>query len=85
MIMHRRQYGKRAFDIYSIDRNGKEITIKNACYREVDRKLCHYRKRIARCRFMVKYCISLCRHEPIDMGIQQPKILLQEVEKYGCI
>lgn len=44
--------GKRAFDIYSIDRNGKEITIKNACYREVDRKLCHYRKRIARCRFI---------------------------------
>ena len=28
---------------------------------------------------------QLKNFEPIDMGIQQPKILLQEVEKYGCI
>ena len=33
---------------YGIDRKGKVITIKKACYREVDKILLHYRRKIAR-------------------------------------
>lgn len=40
--------GKYVNDIYGKDKSGKEITIKTACYRKVDRELAHFRRRIAR-------------------------------------
>ena len=40
--------GRYAADNYGVDRNGKTITIKKACYREVDKVLLHYRRKIAR-------------------------------------
>ena len=40
--------GKFVNDIYGKDKSGKEITIKTACYRRVDRELAHFRRRIAR-------------------------------------
>ena len=40
--------GMNANDEYGIDRKGKVITIKKACYREVDKVLLHYRRKIAR-------------------------------------
>ena len=39
--------GMRVTDEYGIDRRGKTITIKSACYREVDKVLLHYRRNIA--------------------------------------
>ena len=40
--------GMKVNDEYGIDRKGKVITIKKACYREVDKVLLHYRRKIAR-------------------------------------
>ena len=40
--------GMNVNDEYGIDRKGKVITIKKACYREVDKVLLHYRRKIAR-------------------------------------
>ena len=40
--------GMKASDEYGIDRKGKVISIKKACYREVDKVLLHYRRKIAR-------------------------------------
>ena len=40
--------GKYVNDIYGKDRSGKEITIKTACYRKVDRELANFRKSISR-------------------------------------
>ena len=39
--------GMRVTDEYGVDRRGKTITIKSACYREVDKVLLHYRRNIA--------------------------------------
>ena len=39
--------GMRVTDEYGIDRRGRTITIKSACYREVDKVLLHYRRKIA--------------------------------------
>ena len=38
--------GRKASDIYGKDRRGKEITIKLACYREVDNELMRYRRKM---------------------------------------
>ena len=38
--------GKRVSDIYGKDRKGIEITIKLACYREVDKELMRYRRKM---------------------------------------
>ena len=38
--------GKKVSDIYGKDRRGKEITIKLACYREVDGELMRYRRKM---------------------------------------
>ena len=40
--------GRYAADNYGVDSRGKTITIKKACYREVDKVLLHYRRKIAR-------------------------------------
>lgn len=40
--------GKFVSDIYGKDKSGKEITIKTACYRRVDREIANFRRRIAR-------------------------------------
>lgn len=40
--------GRYAADNYGVDRNGKTISIKKACYREVDKVLLYYRRKIAR-------------------------------------
>ena len=40
--------GRYAADNYGVDKRGKTITIKKACYREVDKVLLHYRRKIAR-------------------------------------
>ena len=40
--------GRYAADNYGVDRKGKSISIKKACYREVDKVLLHYRRKIAR-------------------------------------
>ena len=40
--------GRKVSDIYGKDRRGKEITIKLACYREVDGQLMRYRRKIER-------------------------------------
>lgn len=40
--------GRYAADNYTVDRKGKSISIKKACYREVDKVLLHYRRKIAR-------------------------------------
>ena len=37
--------GRKVSDVYGKDRRGKEITIKLACYREVDGQLCRYRRK----------------------------------------
>ena len=38
--------GRKVSDIYGKDRRGKEITIKLACYREVDNELMRYRRKM---------------------------------------
>ena len=38
--------GRKVSDIYGRDRRGKEITIKLACYREVDNELMRYRRKM---------------------------------------
>ena len=38
--------GRKVSDIYGKDRKGKEITIKLACYREVDNELMRYRRKM---------------------------------------
>ena len=38
--------GRKVSDIYGKDRRGKEITIKLACYREVDGQLMRYRRKM---------------------------------------
>ena len=38
--------GRKVYDIYGKDRRGKEITIKLACYREVDGQLMRYRRKM---------------------------------------
>ena len=39
--------GRYASDNYAVDKRGKTISIKKACYREVDKVLLHYRRNIA--------------------------------------
>ena len=38
--------GRKVSDVYGKDRKGKEITIKLACYREVDNELMRYRRKM---------------------------------------
>ena len=45
-------------DIYGKDKSGKYISVKTACYREVDKELLHFRRKIARNRQ-----IDLCHNK----------------------
>ena len=44
--------GRKVSDIYGKDRRGKEITIKLACYREVDNELMRYRRKMEKTSFI---------------------------------
>ena len=58
--------GRKVSDLYGKDRKGKEITIKLACYREVDGELMRYRRKMEKTSYIDFTCYKALPLDPVN-------------------